>query len=222
MSGYQKSLLAAFRPAESAQAFTERGFIMPNQDRTERDKQWAARIQDGDRAAFRALFQAYAEPLCAFTEQYTESPEIAEELVQDLFLKIWKDRAQWSPSVSVKSYLYTAVRNLALDYLEHERVVETWQEEERRSGRTAQQAPLENLERKQLRRAVHEAVDQLPERRRHVFKLSRRHDLTYKEIATVLDLSIKTVETHMRRAFRFLREQLDPHEASASSSEHKR
>lgn len=177
-------------------------------DHTERDKEWAARIQDGDHAAFEKLFRTYAEPLCAFVEQYANSPEIAEELVQDLFFKIWKDHATWSPTVSVKSYLYTAARNLALDYLKHERVVDGWREETTQTGFSTLHAPDTTLHRKQLRRTVQDAVDELPQRGQQVFKLSRQHGLTYKEIATVLDISIKTVETHMRRSFRFLRKRL--------------
>lgn len=191
---------------------------MSDSDRTERDHQWAERIQEGDRAAFEALFRTYAEPLCAFAEQYTQSPEIAEELVQDLFFKIWKNRSQWSPTVSVKSYLYTAARNLALDYLKHERVVETWKEETLQE-RPAPEAPDERLHRDQLRQAVQEAIEELPDRPRQVFKLSRRHGLTYREIGRVLDLSIKTVETYMRRAFRSLRERLEPHKSPASGAD---
>lgn len=191
---------------------------MSDSNHTERDHQWADRIQDGDRAAFEALFRAYAEPLCAFTEQYTQSPEIAEELVQDLFFKIWKNRDHWSPTVSVKSYLYTAARNLALDYLKHERVVETWKEETFQE-RPVLEAPDERLHHDQLRKAVQEAVENLPDRSRQVFKLSRRHGLTYQEISQVLDISVNTVETYMRRAFRSLREQLAPHKSPASGSE---
>lgn len=191
---------------------------MSSSDRARQDKQWAERIQDGDRQAFRALFRRYAEPLCTFAEQYTKSPEIAEELVQDLFLKIWKDRTRWSPTTSVKSYLYAAARNLALDYLKHERVVETWKQEALRNGRSSPRTPDESLRRKELGQDVREAVDELPERRKYVFKLSRQHGLTYREIATVLDISIKTVETHMRRAFRFLREQLVSHKSPTSNT----
>lgn len=190
-----------------------------NADYTERDHHWAERIQQGDRTAFKALFRTYSKPLCAFAEQYTKSPEIAEELVQDLFFKIWRDRADWSPTVSVKSYLYGAARNLALDYLKHERVVDAWKQESFSDGRSTLRSPDEHFHREQLRQAVQEAIEDLPERRRQVFTLSRRHSLTYKEIATVLDISVKTVETHMRRAFRFLRERLAPRSSSAPASD---
>lgn len=180
------------------------------------DQKWANRIQDGDRAAFKSLFLSYVDPLCAYVEEYTKSPEVAEELIQDLFLKIWKDRATFSPRVSVKAYLYAAARNLALDYLKHKRVVDNWKTETRQHVSSAPKAPDESLRRKQLSNAVRQAIEELPERRKQVFKLSRQRDLTYKEIAHVLDISIKTVEKHMRQSFQFLREQLAPHESSVS------
>jgi RNA polymerase sigma-70 factor (ECF subfamily) len=189
---------------------------MSDIDRVKRDQQWAGRIQVGDPAAFEKLFRAYAELLCNFVNQYTGSPEIAEEIVQDLFLKIWKERATWSPTVSVKSYLYAAARNLALDYLKHKRVVEAWQRESSQDGFTAT-SPSELFNRKQLQQAVRDAIASLPPRCRQVFQLSRQHGLTYREIATVLDLSIKTVETHMRRAFCSLRRQLASHRPESST-----
>lgn len=188
---------------------------MSDIDRAKRDQQWAERIQAGSAAAFKKLFRTYADPLCKFVRQYTGSPEIAEELVQDLFMNIWKERAQWSPTVSVKSYLYAAARNLAFDYLKHERVVEAWQQESSQDGPVAQ-SPGELLDRKQLEQAVSDAVENLPKRCKHVFQLSRQHGLTYREISTVLDISIKTVETHMRRAFRSLRKQLASHKPESS------
>lgn len=184
---------------------------VPDQERIES-------IQAGDRTAFKSLFMTYADPLCAFVENYTNSPEIAEELIQDLFLKIWENRKSFGPTISIKSYLYAAARNLALDYLKHERVVENWRDENRKNDHFTPQPPDQKLSRKQLSKAVQQAIEELPERRRQVFKLSRQRDLTYKEIAHVLDISVKTVETHMRRAFRFLREQLSAHRSSAAHS----
>lgn len=166
--------------------------------------------------AFKSLFLAYAEPLCAYVEEYTKSPEVAEELVQDLFLKIWIDRATFSPTVSVKAYLYASARNLALDYLKHKRVVDNWKTETRQHVSSAPDAPDESLRRKQLSKAVRQAIEELPERRKQVFKLSRQRDLTYKEIAHVLNISVKTVEKHMRQTFQFLRDRLAPHEAHVS------
>jgi len=185
---------------------------MPSRNHSSRDHRWAHRIQKGDAEAFEKLFRAYAKSLCGFVRQYTDSPEIAEELVQDLFFKIWKDRAHWFPTVSVKSYLYAGARNLAINYLEHERVVKAWKQHALHDERPTQQAPDERLDQEQLRVIIQQAINALPERSRHAFQLSRQHGLTYREIAVVLDISVKTVETHMRRAFRFLRRQLAAHD----------
>ena len=191
---------------------------MSGNDRTERDIERAERIQKGDHVAFKALFLTYAEPLYAFVEGYTKSPEIAEELVQDLFSKIWEDRARWAPRVSVKSYLYTAARNLSLNYLEHEHVVEALKRDALADTGVQMDPPDEGLQRRHLRQAVRAAVDELPKQCRHVFLLSRQHGLTYREIAAVLEISTKTVESHMRRAFGHLRKLLGPHKPVESSS----
>lgn len=171
-----------------------------------RDLKWARRIKDGDNTAFEAMFCAYAEKLCSFAEQYVKSPAVAEEIVQDLFLEIWRDREQWSPRKNVRAYLYRTVRNAALDYLKHEEVVAAWKKEAGVEKAAYRSSPAEDLDRKELGRAIQDAVEQLPRRQRTAFILSRRHDMTYREVAETLDISIKTVETHMHRAFESLRE----------------
>lgn len=186
---------------------------MDHSDSTKRGHARVAKIRNGDRAAFEALFRTYAEPLCDFVEGYVETPEVAEELVQDLFLKIWSQRETWDVQRSVKSYLYTAARNRALDHLKHRRVVDRWEEEQARRHDNAYRPPrpVKDLQHEQLRKEVQQAIEHLTERRRLVFSLSRHHDLTYKEIAAILDLSVRTVETHMREALKSLRDLLSSH-----------
>lgn len=180
---------------------------MPYEHR-ERDLRWARRIRTGDAAAFEALFRTYADRLCAFVDQHVNAPEVAEEIVQDLFFEIWHGRQQWQPQTNVCAYLYKAARNKALDYLDHQRVVEAWKQQAGLDEVDALPAPEENLRQKELTRAVQDAIDRLPERQRLVLILNRRHGLTYAEVAETLDISIHTVETHMGRAFKKLRQLL--------------
>lgn len=95
--------------------------LLPNSKR--RDQEWAHAIQQGDPGAFEALFRTYAERLSAFAAQYITAPEVAEEIVQDLFLEVWERRSQWAPTSNVRAYLYKTARNKALDYLRHKEVV---------------------------------------------------------------------------------------------------
>jgi RNA polymerase sigma-70 factor (ECF subfamily) len=150
----------------------------------------------------------YAEKLCRFVDQYVESPHVAEEIVQDLFFKIWRDRQSWNPTTNVRAYLYSMARNQALDYVKHEKIVMKWKEDTGGSSTASRPSPTRDLQRKELGRAIQDAIEELPQRQRTVFLLSRRHDMTYRDIALTLDISQKTVETHMSRAFRTLRELL--------------
>jgi RNA polymerase sigma-70 factor (ECF subfamily) len=180
---------------------------MSDSDRLSRDQRWAQRISEGDYDAFESLFRAYASELSSFADGFVDSSDVAESLVQEVFFSIWERRASWSPPENLRSYLYTSVRNEALDYLDRREVAENWKEtssQHEREDRT----PLEELEHEELQDRVREAIESLPERRRQVFTLSRQHGLTYREIADVLDISIKTVETQMSRALDALREKL--------------
>ena len=161
-----------------------------------------------DRDAFEALFRTYYAGLCRFALRYASQPEVAEDLVQDVFFNLWKRRHEWVPERSAKAYLYGAVRKWALKHLRHQGVVARW-----RDHAKAEPIPIADeigadLSQKELERALQEAVERLPERRRLVYELSRKHGLTYAEIALALGVSVKTVEMQMTRALKFLRTRL--------------
>lgn len=188
-----------------------------------RDRYWLTRMVQGNaaagEAAFEALFMAYYEDLCRFAVRYVSSPEVVEDLVQGVFSRVWERRRTLDPQQSIRAYLYSAVRNEAFKHLNHQRVRRrhegqqgTEQEAAWRSDSLdhlwqVQEGPEEVFRRRELEARVEEALAELPERRRHIFVLSRRHGLTYAEIAELLDISIKTVETQMGRALRALEQQ---------------
>jgi RNA polymerase sigma-70 factor (ECF subfamily) len=177
-----------------------------HQDHDGRDQQWARKIREGDRAAFEALFHAYYGSLCDFAWQYVRSEDIVEELVQDIFLYVWERRADWLPQGTVRSYLYRAVYNKSLNHLKHRRIEKQWEVQHREDEPS--ETPEDALSFKELSDAIQASLDALPERRRHVFLLSRQHNMTYAEIAEMLGISIKTVETQMGRALQSMRERL--------------
>jgi RNA polymerase sigma factor (sigma-70 family) len=92
-------------------------------DPSVRDYQWSERIKCGDAAAFEALFRAYYDELCTFAWRYVQCLDAVEDLVQDVFINVWCRRENWILRSTVKAYLYGAVRNEALKYLEHQNVV---------------------------------------------------------------------------------------------------
>lgn len=135
------------------------------------------------------------------------SRPIAEEIVQDVMFELWKRRETMEQGGSPQAYLFRATRNRALNHIRHERV------EREGEQHITRHEPPEMLAHSlvvqdELAAAVERAVANLPGRCREVFELSRRHGLKYAEIATVLGISIKTVEAQMGNALRKLREEL--------------
>ena len=173
------------------------------------DRHHADRIRHGDYAGFEALYRAHYKGLFAFVLHYVRVPETAEELVQDLFLKLWQQRKDWDSGGNVKAYLYAAARNNALKHLRHRKVERWWQREAKREGEAVAESPEATLRCKEVAEAVQRAIEEMPERRRLVFTLSRYHHLSYAEIATALDLSVNTVENQMVRALKHLRLRLN-------------
>jgi RNA polymerase sigma-70 factor, ECF subfamily len=167
------------------------------------------RLRQGDEAAFDAIFRTWYAPLVRLAHGLLSSRAVAEEIVQDVMLELWRRREALAPDSSVQAYLYQSTRNRALNHLRHEKV-------ERRSepqvtGPSAAGAPAPaQLVADEIAVALREAVAALPDRTREVFELSRMHGLRYSEIALTLGISVKTVEAQMGRALRTLRERLAP------------
>ena len=171
----------------------------------ERDRQWLRRMQGGDERAFEHLFLCYYDALCRFASRYVSSSDAVEDLVQDVFFSVWQRREALDPQQSLRAYLYKATRNEALKRLDRQ---ERWPRTQREvRERFLRGQPGEKMKHNELKAEMWKALDALPDRRREVFLLSRRHELTYAEIAELMDISVKTVETQMGRALQFLEEQ---------------
>jgi RNA polymerase sigma-70 factor (ECF subfamily) len=170
------------------------------------DSELVRRIRAGDERALEAVFRAHYAGMASFVQRFVRSPDVAEELVQDLFLKLWAKREQLSEIETFRTYLFRAARNHALNYLRRQKLERRWQEEHV-DDEEAASTPLadEDASEHEVAAAVREAIDRLPPRCREVFLLSRDGGLTYAEIARTLDISVKTVETQMGRALKSLR-----------------
>lgn len=169
--------------------------------------QWVRQIRNGNNKAFEKLFRRYCDDLHRFIWGYVKQEDIAEELVQDVFVKIWEERESLDPSKSIKSLLYRIGRNLAIDFLRHRKIVNEWKLEKKALQKYSTNPMLldEKLSKKMVLQDVKAAIEDLPERRRLIFVLSRYNHLTYKEIACLLDISVNTVETQISRALKKLR-----------------
>lgn len=171
------------------------------------DAELVARIRAGDEAAFETIFRTYLAPLSTFAYRYVGSRDLAADLVQDLFLWIWRNRGGWTVQGSLKAYLYSAVRNRGLDVIRHRRIEHRWAEEsarERRASWATAAASSGEADDERLA-ALERAIAALPDRRRQVFLLRWRDRLSYAEIAEVMGTSLKTVENQMTRALQAVR-----------------
>lgn len=175
------------------------------------DRTWVEKIREGDRKAFAALFHALYPSLCSLVNRRIGAPDVAEELVQDIFARIWEQRDQLDPEQSITRYLYRAARNQALKHLRHRNVVSRSQAFLKASLRQSQPTPEDQARYREVSDAAQDAIEQLPDRCREIFLLSRQGEMKYSEIARTLGISVKTVETQMGRALRALRSALLPY-----------
>lgn len=169
-----------------------------------------AKIKEGDIRAFEEVFRRYYSPLCWYAAGITGDTESAEEIVEELFYTLWKNREQLQILQSVKSYLYRAVRNEAIQYCEHQEVKERYQtsvQTEKESEASID--PHWQMEYKELQTLVQQALNKLPDRRRRIFIMHRMQGMKYAEIALALSLSVKTVEAEMTKVLRTLRIEID-------------
>lgn len=169
------------------------------------------RVRAGDALAFERLFRRYYPVLCTFAARMLGADGAAEDIVQDVFRRIWERRETWAIDTTVAAYLYRATRNGIFDCYKHERVVTRWRE----GAAAAEHAdplleppPDEAVHTAELAAAIERAAQGLPERCRQVFLLKWAHGLTYAEIAETMDISTKTVEMQVTRAYKALRERL--------------
>lgn len=168
------------------------------------------KIRHSDIRAFEKLFRQYYEPLCLYAASFTHNTESAEEIVQELFYTIWKERENLHIFLSVKSYLYKAVRNNALQHLRHLKVRENYQTlaEKEQDEEKLCNNPLDELEYLELQEQIAKVLASLPERRRQIFEMHRFEGKKYTEIAETFSISIKTVEAEMSKALQTFKQMI--------------
>jgi RNA polymerase sigma-70 factor (ECF subfamily) len=165
-------------------------------------------LSEGDITAFEMLFRTFYQPLCNYAYTFLQDRENAEEVVQSTFLLVWEKRDTLAIRSSVKPYLYAMVRNACLNVLKHEKIKQKYAGEEVVLAERSQDSVSHTIASNELESRIKVAMDELPEQCRMVFKLSRFEELKYAEIAEQLNISVKTVENHMGKALRIMREQL--------------
>ncbi len=165
-------------------------------------------ILSGNESAFEMIFKAYYQPLCRYAYSFLEDKEEAEEVVQSTFITVWEKRNTLDIQISLKSYLYRMVRNGCLNVIKHEKVKQQHVAHELAVTEVSYESVSQKVYAAELEIKISEAMKALPEQCRLVFQLSRFEELKYQEIADQLKISVKTVENHMGKALKIMREQL--------------
>lgn len=166
---------------------------------------------------FESLFKTYYSALCTFAYDFVNRHDLAEEIVQDTFMKIWEKYDDLNIQVSEKAYLYRAVQNNCLNFIKQNKSrtqysSELLQQIESRIHLFSlpSDSPANMLETSELEQLAEKAIRKLPPQCQDVFRLSRFEQLSYPEISRHLGISVNTVKTQMTRALQRLRDELLP------------
>jgi len=173
------------------------------------------RIKQSDLEEFEKLFKSYYSPLCHYAYKFLKDMDLAEEVVQEFFYNYWKNRETMVIQISIKSYMFRAIRNNSLKYLEHVKVVKSYEQNFKVSNSSEPGFDDNELEVKELNEIIDATLNELPERCSQIFKMSRFDGLKYSEIAEKLAISIKTVEANMGKALQLFRKNLKQYEELA-------
>lgn len=165
------------------------------------------RFRQGDSEAFASLYQSHWQQVFRFSRLYLRSDDDAEDVVQEVFIRLWQIHERIHPSDNFSGLLFIITRNLIFNRFR--RQIDPL------GFKVSVLAALEasddiesEISARDLSEYIDRLVDLMPARQRQVFNMSRREHKSYREIAEELDLSQKTVEAHMREALRFLRDNL--------------
>lgn len=183
-----------------------------------RDHLLMRRLHAGDVAALDEVLQEYWHPLVSYAAGILSDRDDAEDVVQEVMLRVWRRRGEWTPTSHLRAFLYRLTRNQALNARSSRKAArERWRTAEEREPREGVPTPLEVTEGWILWERVEAVLEALPPRRREVFILARYHGHSYREIAEVLDVAPQTVANHMTAALEDLRNAIRP-AADPSSS----
>lgn len=167
------------------------------------DKVLVKRLKDGDKNAFKSLFERYYPLFISFSRKLLKDEATAEDLIQNVFMKIWVGRAGLNEDKNFKNYLLVSVRNEIYQYFRHAFKIED-------TGRCPEvidgSMNIETeMSAKELQKNIAGVISNMPQRRREIFNMSRHEKLSNKEIAQRLGLSVRTVEKHIENALADIR-----------------
>lgn len=177
----------------------------------ENDKFLFKQIKKGNKKAFDEVFRKYYTQLVRFCFGYVCDEQTAEEMVQDVFVKVWENARKIDIETSLLAYLYRSVRNQSLNYIKHLEVQKKYEREQLGQQNEAADPIVDTIDMSFFKQALLIAISKLPEKCRQIFEMAKFEGLSYDEIADYLQVSGKTVENQIGIALKKLRESLTPH-----------
>ena len=165
----------------------------------------------GDRTAFQTIFELMEKRLYGFVFSYTKSEYIAEEIVQEVFIRIWEKREEIKLKGSFSSLLYTMAKNLTLNYLRNASQRAVIRDELWRNVSELREDTESEVIFSEYRDILDDIVDHLPQKKRSIYIMSREEGKTNAEIADIMGISQKTVKNHLWKIFETIKVQLQPH-----------
>lgn len=179
------------------------------------DHELVKSIFRGNKDAYEILFKTYYARLCTYAVSFVSRNEIAEDIVTDIFLKLWEKRDFLIITNSVSSYLFQSVKNSSINYLLREKSRKQMVSENEVKlldlkiiYPVSDEHPYAELIGQELEKKIREGIDKLPERSREIFYLSRFEELSHKEIAEKLGIAENTVKAHIYKSLIKLKEEL--------------
>jgi len=178
--------------------------MISDSERKLEDKELLLQLKKSDEHAFEIIFKRYYAPMVLFAVNYLHDKDRSESIVQDVFVKLWEKRFLLDIN-SLKGYLVVAVRNRCNNEIKRQGVIRGY-------AKTFNVNPEEwpQFHDEEYIEKINRTIDELPPRRKMIFRMNRIEGLRYKEIAERLSISPKTVEVQMGKALKYLREKLLP------------
>ena len=163
-----------------------------------------------DKKALDELYNYYYPRLYAFAKKFLKVEDDINDILQEVFIKIWENRRNIKDVETFNAYIFTITKNTVITYFREKTKLTAFESRLKEMATTEGYFIDDSTEYKDIKEKVEHFIEQLPEKRKLIFKLSREQGLSHKEIAFQLDISVKTVEDHIMHAIRFLRKHLKP------------
>jgi RNA polymerase sigma-70 factor (ECF subfamily) len=165
-------------------------------------------LKQGSKDAFHSLFNLYAPKIQSFALSYLGNKADAEELLQELFLKIWEIRSTLDSSKNIKSFLFKVCVNLIYDYIRRKNIEKAYTGYAGQMDQATADSTWQEVIYNDMLANLNNLVNTMPEQRQLIFRLSKEQGLTNEEIARQLGLSKRTVENQLYRAVSYLKEKI--------------